>query len=329
MAAMIAAAIGVTHPANATQSLYEVYDLGALPSDQGVSQAYAINNSGSVVGSGPGGGGTSWIWDRRNGMRSLGALPGGDGNTRATAINESGTVVGFAEIADTGSGATSQAFVWTARNGMQPIPGLPQSSALGIGNSGAIVGGSNSVVGFGLLWKNGKVTALGFWPVYGINNRDLVVGANGQTAVLWSAGKMTDLGTLLAGSRVNEAHAISDSGRVTGVSEAEAFIWDAAQGMRGLGFIDPACLQSDGRAINNLGTIVGYGCTFTTVGQVSHAFVWDRSQGIVDLNQLVFLPAGDMLNVAYGINDQGQIVGAGMFDGAFHAFLLDPTPPAE
>jgi hypothetical protein len=54
MAAMIAAAIGVTHPANATQSLYEVYDLGALPSDQGVSQAYAINNSGSVVGSGPG-----------------------------------------------------------------------------------------------------------------------------------------------------------------------------------------------------------------------------------------------------------------------------------
>src|ERR1700760_1062683 len=100
MAAMIAAAIGVTHPANARQPLYDVYDLGALPSDQGVSQAFAISNSGSVVGSGPGGGGTSWIWDRRNGMRSLGAFPGGDGNTRAFSINESGTVVGLAEIGD-------------------------------------------------------------------------------------------------------------------------------------------------------------------------------------------------------------------------------------
>jgi probable HAF family extracellular repeat protein len=171
--ALVAAILAMAIPASAyaDHPSYVVQDLGALPADQGVSQAYAINNSGQVVGAGSGGGSASWIWDQHNGIRSLGAFPGGDGNTRATAINDAGVVVGFAEI---------QGFFWTATAGMEPIPGVgQQSDAFGINNPGAIVGGFAGVSGNGFLWKNGKVTALGVLPgsqppisiAYGINNR--------------------------------------------------------------------------------------------------------------------------------------------------------------
>jgi probable HAF family extracellular repeat protein len=37
------------------------------------------------------------------------------------------------------------------------------------------------------------------------------------------------------------------------------------------------------------------------------------------------LTTEDVLNVAYGINEGGQIVGVGVRSGALHAFLLDPA----
>jgi hypothetical protein len=130
--ALVAAILAMAIPASAyaDHPSYVVQDLGALPADQGVSQAYAINNSGQVVGAGSGGGSASWIWDQHNGIRSLGAFPGGDGNTRATAINDAGVVVGFAEIEiDPGSFVT-QGFFWTATAGMEPIPGLANKAML-------------------------------------------------------------------------------------------------------------------------------------------------------------------------------------------------------
>jgi probable HAF family extracellular repeat protein len=315
---------------------YVVEDLGALPADQGVSQAYAINNSGQVVGAGSGGGGASWIWDRRNGMRSLGMFPGGDGNTRATAINDVGVVVGFAEIEiDQGSFVT-QGFFWTAAGGMQPIPGIgQQSDAFGINDVDVIVGGFAGLPGNGFRWQNGEVTALGVLPgsqpptsiAYGVNNRGQVIGGSGcspcQSGFLWHAGKLVNLGSL-PGATATEAHAISDTGSVVGSSGDEAFLWNAREGIQGLGSLDPACFQSDARAINNKGTVVGYGCVTNTTTP-SHAFVWDRTQGMLDLNKLVSLSAGDVLNVAYGINEDGQIVGAGILGGALHAFLAKPT----
>jgi probable HAF family extracellular repeat protein len=314
---------------------YVIQDLGALRANQGISQAYGINNSGHVVGAGPGGSGTSWIWDQHNGMRGLEGFPGGDGNSRATAINNAGEVVGFAEIEiDQGSFIT-QAFFWTAEGGTQPLSGIgQQSAAFGINDAGAIVGGAAAVPNNGFIWSAGKTSALGALPgsqppvsiAYGVNNRGQVVGGSGcspcQNAFLWNARKLISLGPL-QGATLTEAHAISDTGQAVGSSGDQAFIWSARSGIQGLGFLDPACFQTDARAINNAGTVVGYGCVSNTTTP-SHAFVWDRTRGMLDLNKLVSLPAGDVLNVAYGINEQGQIVGAGILGGTLHAFLARP-----
>ena len=163
--ALVAAILAMAIPASAyaDHPSYVVQDLGALPADQGVSQAYAINNSGQVVGAGSGGGGASWIWDQHNGIRSLGAFPGGDGNTRATAINDAGVVVGFAEIEiDPGSFVT-QGFFWTATAGMEPIPGVgQQSDVFGINNPGAIVGGFAGVSGNGFFGKTARLPLSAF-----------------------------------------------------------------------------------------------------------------------------------------------------------------------
>jgi probable HAF family extracellular repeat protein len=210
-------ALALATGADAANS-YVVYDLGAL---QGESIAYAIDDSGSVIGAGPGGGGTSWIWDRRSGMRSLGTFPGGNGNARATAINNSETVVGFAEVAV--EGPFTQAFRWTTQGGMQPIPGIgPGSTAFGINNAGEIVGGDAAVAGNGFLWKSGQVTALGALPgsqisqPFAVNNRSQVVGGSGSAdAFLWTPGRMTDLGRL-PGAQYSEAHAVNDAGTVVG-----------------------------------------------------------------------------------------------------------------
>jgi probable HAF family extracellular repeat protein len=307
--------------------LYVVQDLGSLSDNQNTSQAYAINESGQVVGAGPGGGGDAWIWDAGNGMQSLGSFPGGDGNNRAIAINDQGVVVGFAELIP---GIFNQAFRWTPSTGMQPLAGIGSGSqAWGINNRGAIVGGTGTS---GFLWQAGMVTMIGGLPgseasiLYGINNKNEAVGRSDSPSIgfLLQAGTIVSLGRIRDGSQL----AINDRTEVVGVSmDNEAFKWDATQGMQGLGVLSPICLQgeehpqSNAFGINNQGQVVGHSC----VSNGQHAFLWDSTNGMRDLNNLVSLPAGDVLTIAYGINNDGQIVGAGTLNGHLHAFRLVPV----
>ena len=92
-------------------------------------------------------------------------------------------------------------------------------------------------------------------------------------------------------------------------------------------------LDSRGWALNDRGQVVGHADTEAGSGHVGfHAFLWspDVPNGttgtIVDLGAL----RGDTISTAYGINDQGLVVGASMsrdsggtrgfiYDGAMHA----------
>jgi probable HAF family extracellular repeat protein len=79
--------------------------------------------------------------------------------------------------------------------------------------------------------------------------------------------------------------------------------------------------SSWGLAINNNGTVVGYGTTRTNV---YHAFISTNGAKMQDLNRLIPQRSGWVLGQANGINDAGQITGYGTIHGQTHAFLLTP-----
>jgi len=234
------------------------------------------------------------------------------------------------------------------------FPGTNSGYAAGINNRGEIVGSVNVNGGaaHAFVYRNGLTTDLGNGvAAMGINNRGDVVGLSissppsagafppaSEHAFLYRHGLMRDLGTL--GGSSAAATAINDVGEIVGWSatssnaETHAFLYGNGK-MTDLGTLGGAPpygpAQSSALAINNWGTIVG--SSIGTNG--THAVLYSNG-GITDLNDLVTLtyvngPAGFLvLTTARGINDQGQIVGEGLFwDGAqvtTRAFLMESRP---
>jgi hypothetical protein len=59
----------------------------------------------------------------------------------------------------------------------------------------------------------------------------------------------------------------------------------------------------------------------------SHGFIYDDG-GLLDLNDLLSDDLNWLITEAWDINDRGQIVGRGIFDGEQRAVLLNPTSAA-
>lgn len=102
------------------------------------------------------------------------------------------------------------------------------------------------------------------------------------------------------------AYAVNDSEQVVGEcwlpdkATTGAFLWDRSNGFKIL--LPPGWRSSRALDINNLGQVVGHGY----VGSVRRVFVWDETNGYIDLG----LPKGYTTCAAYAINNQGQIVGS-------------------
>jgi hypothetical protein len=76
--------------------------------------------------------------------------------------------------------------------------------------------------------------------------------------------------------------------------------------------------------INATGVMVGV--MWDDAG-LEHAFVFDTTGGVRDLNDLIDPAAGWVLQFARDINGSGQIVGSGTHDGNERGFLLTPYEP--
>jgi uncharacterized membrane protein len=74
-------------------------------------------------------------------------------------------------------------------------------------------------------------------------------------------------------------------------------------------------------SINNKGWISG--CCSNDSG--ARAVVWIDNT-IYDLNQFLPADSGWVLEYARGVNDQGQIVGTGLYNGKYETFVLTLTP---
>ncbi len=251
-----------------------------------------------------------------SGTTYLGTLGGTDSG--AVGINDAGVIVGWA---DTSSNST-HAFMYV--NGTMVDLGTlggSDSVANAINSSGVVTGSSDVVT---TVNNGGNNTQQGHGHGQGSGSSNWTTETNTH-AFLYADGVMTDLGTL--GGDNSYGIDINDSGQVVGYSdvsntEQHAFLYDGGT-MIDLGTLGGSTSQALG--INESGTVVGWS---TDSSGSSTAFVY-LDGTMIDLNTLLSDSiTGWDLQYAYAINDSGQIIGFGTYNGQVRAFLLTPVPEA-
>jgi probable HAF family extracellular repeat protein len=236
--------------------------LGYAPSDSG-SFAYGVSADGAVVV------GTSFValygdafrWTHDGGMARLGALQGNN-YSYASATSADGSIV-VGQSHNGWYGGVRPAFRWTIANGMIDLGDLPggdvNSGANDVSADGSVVvgwssSGNNSVQAEAFRWTDsGGMIGLGNLPGFDFESRAEAVSSDGSVVVGSSAAGpdgdyreafrwtsddgMIGLGDLPGGSHRSVANDVSANGSVVvgwghSASGQEAFVWDAATGIR-------------------------------------------------------------------------------------------------
>lgn len=324
-AAAFAAALAVSA---AVAQQYAITDLGTLSGP--VSGAYCINSFGHV-------GGSSVRSDADvNGFVWSGSLIGvpplsGDRQSHVFDLNDAGQVV--ATSYDLGE---SHVHGFLLQN--QVAVPLGDFAPHGVNASGDVTGyvtindASYGWVEHAARWRSGAITDLGtlgghFSYAYAIANDGRIVGAAAlsneytQHAAMWIGGAPHDLGTL--GGTASQAYAMNQAGDVVG--------WANTAGGAPHAFLfqtDESGAVTLRRDLGDLGGGYSYAYAVNSHQQVvgtssAKAFMW-QSGTMLNLNTALPPSSGWILDAAWDINDAGQIVGVGRYQGYPHAFLLSP-----
>jgi len=195
-----------------------------------------------------------------------------EGNHQAGTINNRGTIAGYSGIGPLED--DYRAVRWSAANSLTQLPlptGFTQAYAYDLNATDAATGSANSPTGV-------------------------------AHALVWNAaGSLTDLGTL--GATTAHGLRINDRGEVNGwldlfLPNFQSFLWTP-----GLGVVSAGPLTVTA-ALNNEGELVGRINDAVGSTAFSHAFLFSRARGRVDLH-----PGGFTASEAYNLNDGGTIVG--------------------
>ena len=258
-------------------------------------------------------------------------------------INSSGQAVGMTQAS--ANMAPQCAVVWTANGTPTLLTSTKNHSGngFGINDGGDVVGGDSSgnTPSVPYLWQffNGSYTAVQLSTSGGyataINNFRQVIGPN----FLWLPSPAFGLPkgmNLLSGINIQAGKNINNAGLIVGSTPSgHLCVWTPPGGGAPYNLNDGL----NDLGISSLGSVYPYGLTNPPAGQPVRvvgntqdaagnisAFVWDSgSRTIRNLNAItVNLPAGWALRSANGINDLGQIVGTGTYNGITRAFVLTP-----
>lgn len=307
---------------------------GFLNSLVGVAGFYTEPNAGATTVVAP-------IW---------GGIPSQVSQGQFLSINDAGVCVGWSYV----DGPLSiESHLVRYADGVQTDLGTlggDVAQGTGINNAGIIVGRSSVAGGqtHAFIHKDGNMSDLGllgagaYSEANAINNAGVIVGfATTSTAaqighaVKWVDGEMIDLGGL-EGNTHTYANAISDNGYIVGSADntwsgsTPSIAWlDEGAGMSDIGYLftNPGGVRQGmfATSVNSDGDVVGY--TSNASGRRT-AFLYQDGE-LFNLED--YLPAeyaGWQLWNAFGINDQGWIVGNGYAPGNSHmqSFALQLVP---
>ena len=176
------------------------------------SRAYAINNSGQIVGLVFKEDASSTAFLYSNGRMTSLDVPGTPYD-----INDSGQITGEFPVVP----GESHAFLYSGGTLYDLLD--RRSVGYGINSKGQVVGQYDRVHAF--LYSDGQMTAMDMRIAYAINDRGQVVGGktapdNLDSAMLYEDGVVSDLNTLIdpgVGWRLNLATAINEPGQIAGI----------------------------------------------------------------------------------------------------------------
>src|SRR5690606_34485829 len=142
-------------------------------------------------------------------------------------------------------------------------------------------------------------------------------------AFRYSDGVMHDLGVLPGGTQSIGA-SINANGTVVGISDVTGglvhpVLW-TSDGVQDLGLI-PSGISGFATGINDFGQVIGTNKTITGERKA----VMYNNGSVINLNSLIPADSGWELNAGLDINNAGQIIGMGTYNGRSVGFLLTPV----
>lgn len=264
---------------------------------------------------------TLWQKRRHHSLLDLGTLGGPNSSVTWNVKNTEGIIVGISQTADSEplgeiwssfgfysgpfrSGFINLGFVWEQRQGqMRGLPNFPG------GNNGFATGANNlrEVVG---------------WAENGVPDDACVSPQVLQfRPAMWSLGPPDVIHELplFQDDTSGAATAINDNGQIVGISgicdqavgrhtAKHAVLWENG-GVTDLGNLGAEWWNTP-TAINEDGVIVGFaGDPAFVEGDILHAFIWTTEHGMQELKPLQGRTPEHVDSEAYGINEDGVVVG--------------------
>ena len=307
------------------------YSVSPLPGPAGSSSNVALSASSPFMAGYDSINGVATPVTWQSGQPTALAVPAGESGG-ALGININGDAVGTVQAVGDLYG---QPALW--HNGQLQILTTPAGvygTANAINDSGIVVGYLADAQTNNLqaaMWDNGQLSVLESFPnvqatADSVNNSGQVVINVHGTSQVWSNSTFAPIPS--AGGTAVFAHDINDKGAVVGeltitqgTSVSSGFLY--TDGVTTLLPRLPDDMFTDARAINDSGVIVGDG-TANDATYSLHALVWQDGQ-VYNLNDLIPANGGWNIIQAFGISNDGTIVGYGTLNGQESAVELTPT----